>query len=72
MGGGDVLVQQAQGRGARCTGEVELGEFAFGEGGRSHRVMGYGVMGLLVVSSERWDLALNLSPFTCSYAAFTP
>ena len=32
MGGGDVLVQQAQGRGARCTGEVELGELALGEG----------------------------------------
>ena len=33
VGGGDVLVQQAQGRGARCTGEVELGKLAFGEGG---------------------------------------
>ena len=32
MGGGDVLVQQAQGRGARGTGEVELGKLAFGEG----------------------------------------
>ena len=29
---GDVLVQQAQGRGARGTGEVELGKLAFGEG----------------------------------------
>ena len=44
MGRGDVLVKQAQGRGARCTREVELGELAFGEGGRSHRVMGYGVI----------------------------
>ena len=26
VGRGDVLVQQAQGRGARCAGEVELGE----------------------------------------------
>ena len=33
VGRGDVLVKQAQGRGARCTGEVELGELAFGEGG---------------------------------------
>ena len=33
MGGGDVLVQQAQSRGARGTGEVELGKLAFGEGG---------------------------------------
>ena len=32
VGGGDVLVQQAQGRGARCAGEVELGKLAFGEG----------------------------------------
>ena len=32
MGRGDVLVQQAQGRGARCAREVELGELAFGEG----------------------------------------
>ena len=32
VGGGDVLVQQAQGRGARCTREVELGELALGEG----------------------------------------
>ena len=32
VGGGDVLVQQAQGRGARGTGEVELGELTFGEG----------------------------------------
>ena len=32
VGGGDILVQQAQGRGARCTGEVELGELALGEG----------------------------------------
>ena len=32
VGGGDVLVQQAQGRGARSAGEVELGELAFGEG----------------------------------------
>ena len=32
MGGGDVLVQQAQGRGAWGTGEVELGKLAFGEG----------------------------------------
>ena len=32
MGGGDVLVQQTQCRGARCDGEVELGELAFGEG----------------------------------------
>ena len=30
MGGGDVLVQQAQGRGARGTGEVELGKLALG------------------------------------------
>ena len=33
VGGGDVLVQQAQGRGARGTGKVELGKLAFGEGG---------------------------------------
>ena len=33
VGGGDVLVQQAQGRGARGAGEVELGKLAFGEGG---------------------------------------
>ena len=33
MGGGDILVKQAQGRGARCAREVELGELAFGEGG---------------------------------------
>ena len=33
MGRGDVLVQQAQGRGAWGTGEVELGKLAFGEGG---------------------------------------
>ena len=32
VGRGDVLVQQAQGRGARCAGEVELGKLAFGEG----------------------------------------
>ena len=32
VGRGDVLVQQAQGRGARCAGEVELGELALGEG----------------------------------------
>ena len=37
MGGGDVLVQQAQGRGARGAGEVELGELAFGEGGGKER-----------------------------------
>ena len=34
MGRGDVLVKQAQGRGARCTREVELGELALGEGER--------------------------------------
>ena len=35
VGRGDVLVQQAQGRGARCAREVELGELALGErGGR--------------------------------------
>ena len=33
VGRGDILVQQAQGRGARCAGEVELGELALGEGG---------------------------------------
>ena len=32
VGRGDVLVQQAQGRGARGTGKVELGELALGEG----------------------------------------
>ena len=32
VGGGDILVQQAQSRGARGTGEVELGKLAFGEG----------------------------------------
>ena len=32
VGRGDVLVQQAQGRGTRGTGEVELGELALGEG----------------------------------------
>ena len=37
MGRGDILVKQAQGRGARCTGEVELGELAFGEGGGKER-----------------------------------
>ena len=30
VGRGDVLVQQSQGRGARCAREVELGELAFG------------------------------------------
>ena len=33
VGRGDILVKQAQGRGARGTGKVELGALAFGEGG---------------------------------------
>ena len=33
VGRGDVLVQQAQGRGARSAREVELGELTLGEGG---------------------------------------
>ena len=45
MGGGDVLVQQAQGRGARCAGEVELGELALGEGrGRPTPINSFAVL----------------------------
>ena len=59
MGRGDVLVQQAQGRGARCAGEVELGKLALGEGrGRPLPISCFATLlrrdkSLVVVNAER-------------------
>ena len=49
VGGGDVLVQQAQGRGARGTGEVELGKLAFGEGGNQRFIYNLTIYHLLFI-----------------------
>ena len=49
MGRGDVLVQQAQGRGARGTGEVELGKLAFGKGGNQRFIYNLTIYHLLFI-----------------------
>ena len=49
VGGGDVLVQQTQGRGARGAGEVELGELALGEGGNQRFIYNLTIYHLLFI-----------------------
>ena len=65
MGGGDVLMQQAEGRGARGTGEVELGKLALGEGGGKPtpslpiREGDAGIVGIHNGYSYRFSIYLN-------------
>ena len=60
MGRGDILVKQAQGRGARCTREVELGELAFGEGREGASPLPLPIRGDIVIVGIHECLVLSV------------